>query len=46
MEIVKGHWTEHICFEHRGKGLADGLDVRKEGMKRMMLRFLVPFLVR
>ena len=31
MEIVKGHWTEHIWFEHRGRGLADGLDARKEG---------------
>lgn len=28
------------------RGLADGLDVRKDGRKRMTFRFLVPFLVK
>lgn len=33
-------------FSKETMALANGLDVRKEGMKRMMSRCLVPFLVK
>lgn len=32
-------------FNRETRGLANGLDIRKEGLKKMMSRFLVPFLV-
>lgn len=35
-----------LIFNKETMGLANGLDVRREGMKKMMSRCLVPFLVK
>lgn len=46
VEMVRDCWDWTCIFNRGTMGLANGLDIRKEGVKKMMSRFLVPFLVK
>lgn len=45
VEMVRGCWDWTCIFNRETMGLANVLDIRKEGVKKMS-RFLVPFLVK